>query len=153
MNRYLTILLVFITATGSEAQILTSALDVQCGNMRIEQMLSPEQLRTMGTDIMAVLKALNGDTDNTTAHTFYNHTLHSGIAQRIVGNARRTRDEILGTPANTPDAVHRHDGVYSCAKSAIAVSRGDHSVLRSQRHHSAFQTGGFQPSPFTHYYI
>ena len=74
MNRYLTILLVFITATGSEAQILTSALDVQCGNMRIEQMLSPEQPRTMGTDIMAVLKALNGDTDNTTAHTFYNHT-------------------------------------------------------------------------------
>ena len=74
MNRYLTLLLVFIPATGSEAQILTSALDVQCGNMRIEQMLSPEQLRTMGTDIMAVLKALNGDTDNTTAHTFYNHT-------------------------------------------------------------------------------
>lgn len=77
MNKYLTILLVVLTATGSEAQALTSALQLPCGNMKYELMLTPEQLRAMGSDIMSVLKVLQGTTDNDKSHPFYNHNFIS----------------------------------------------------------------------------
>ena len=38
MNKYITILLVILTATGSEAQTLTSALVAGGGNMKFEEM-------------------------------------------------------------------------------------------------------------------
>ena len=79
MNKYITILLVLLTATGSEAQTLTSALVVGGGNMQFEAMLSPEQLRAMGSDIMSVLKILPGKADNDKdIHHFYNYQFFSG---------------------------------------------------------------------------
>lgn len=56
MNKYLTILLVLLTATGSEGQTLTSALTVGNGSLKFEEMLTPEQLNALGSDIMSVLK-------------------------------------------------------------------------------------------------
>lgn len=74
MNKYLTILLVLLTATGSEAQVLTSALTTGDGSMKFEEIFSPEQFRALGSDIMSVLKSiqLKADNDNSN-HPFYNH--------------------------------------------------------------------------------
>ena len=93
MNKYLTILLVLLTATGSEAQTLTSALSRQCGNMKFEQMLTPEQIRAMGSDIMSVLKVLQTNADNEKIHPFYNNNFLSAAFQ--------TTDMPLGNSSTT----------------------------------------------------
>mgnify|MGYP003424050608 FL=1 len=88
MNKYITILLVLLTATGSEAQTLTSALVVGGGNMKFEEMLSPEQLRAMGSDIMSVLKILQSKADNDKgSHHFYNYQFLSG--RLAIANRRK----------------------------------------------------------------
>lgn len=92
MNKYLTILLVLLTATGSEAQVLTSALTVGDGSMKFEEMLSPEQLRAFGSDIMSVLKGLQIKADNHNSnHPFYNHIyLSANIAANPIAQRHHT---------------------------------------------------------------
>ena len=78
MNKYVTILLVILTATGSEAQTFTTVLSEHCGGMKFEEMLSQEQLRALGTDIMAVLRNVRSQaSDENDNYPYYNKVLLS----------------------------------------------------------------------------
>lgn len=99
MNKYITILLVILTATGSEAQTLTSALVAGGGNMKFEEMLSPEQLRAMGSDIMSVLKILQSkaDKEKDSPH-FFNNQFLSGYRAFACRTAAGNRNVIWPSP-------------------------------------------------------
>lgn len=74
MNKYLTFLLVILTATGSEAQAIESAVAVSKGSCTFEETLLPEQLRAIGKDFMSVLKILQQRADdNISNNHFYNN--------------------------------------------------------------------------------
>lgn len=83
MNKYLTFLLVILTATGSEAQAIESAVAISKGGCIFEETLLPEQLCAIGKDFMSVLKILQHRADeNISKNHFYNNSFQgrSGVA-------------------------------------------------------------------------
>lgn len=99
MNKYITILLVILTATGSEAQTLTSALVAGGGNIKFEEMLSPEQLRAMGSDIMSVLKLLQSKADNEKdSPHFFNNQFLSGNRAFVCRTAAGNKSVVWPSP-------------------------------------------------------
>lgn len=71
MNKYITLLLVLLTATGSEAQALKSALVAANEGVNIEEILTPEQWRAIDSDIMSVLKGLQMESDGNDSNSLY----------------------------------------------------------------------------------
>ncbi len=75
MNKYITLFLVLLTATGSEAQALKSALVAVNEGVSIEDILTPEQLCAIDSDIMSVLKELQIESyENDTNIPYYFQT-------------------------------------------------------------------------------
>lgn len=83
MNRYITLLLVLIAATGSEAQAIESAIAVSKGGCVIEEILTPEQMHAISSDIMSVLKGFQLKADNgNNIHFYYNNLLFNAVCGR-----------------------------------------------------------------------
>lgn len=99
MNRYITLLLVLIAATGSEAQAIESAIAVSKGDCVIEEILTPEQMHAISSDILSALKGFQLKADNgNNIHFYYNNLLFNATYGRRYPSQGLSSRHVWGKP-------------------------------------------------------
>lgn len=73
MNRYITLLIIIMTAYGSGAETLKSAIAVSGCDISLEETENLKQLQVNGADIMSVLKLLRIGTNHNIGGSEYDY--------------------------------------------------------------------------------
>lgn len=75
-TRYITAMLVVLTATGMETQTIKSVLRLTSGDITVDNLIS-ESSKDMQTDILSVANLLKNIIDNNDENTVYNTKSHA----------------------------------------------------------------------------
>ena len=92
-NKYITTLLVILTATGVEAQDFKSALQEALGEFTVEEIMAQEELSSFKSDILSVLKELTAKQKRSNSSPSFPDERNSRTYQQSPPPKRQAADE------------------------------------------------------------
>lgn len=95
-NKYITTLLVILTATGVEAQDFKSALQEALGEFTVEEIMAREELSGFKSDILSVLKELTAKQKKSNSSPSFPDERNSRTYQQSPPPKKQAADEDEG---------------------------------------------------------